>query len=132
MTSGIGVIVVLCSASGILIILKSGMSGMLYTGTSFQLAAKGVKSLNDDKWYGGQLEWGADPCILTSDNEVSDIFTGLVSTKSHGMGLGLAISRMIIDYHGGKLTAMSDGKDGASFEFVLPIASIDQNSARAE
>jgi signal transduction histidine kinase len=48
------------------------------------------------------------------------------------MGLGLAISRMIIDYHGGKLTALSDGKDGASFEFILPIASIDQNSARAE
>ena len=56
-------------------------------------------------------------------NKLSDLFTGLVSTKPHGMGLGLAISRMIIDYHGGKLTALSDGKDGASFEFVLPIAS---------
>src|SRR5262249_4639874 len=60
-------------------------------------------------------------------NKLSDIFSGLVSTKPHGMGLGLAISRMIIDYHGGKLTASSDGKDGASFEFVLPIASVDQN-----
>jgi C4-dicarboxylate-specific signal transduction histidine kinase len=67
-------------------------------------------------------------------NKLSDLFTGLVSTKPHGMGLGLglAISRMIIDYHGGKLTALSDGKDGTSFEFILPIASIDQNSARAE
>jgi signal transduction histidine kinase len=67
-----------------------------------------------------------------NSNKLSDIFTGLVSTKPHGMGLGLAISRMIIDYHGGKLTAFSDGNDGASFEFVLPVASIDQNSARAE
>src|SRR6516225_4385555 len=65
-------------------------------------------------------------------NKLSDLFTGLVSTKPHGMGLGLAISRMIIDYHGGKLIALSDGKDGASFEFVLPIASIDRDSARAE
>jgi len=65
-------------------------------------------------------------------NKLSDLFTGLISTKPYGMGLGLAISRMIIDYHGGKLTALSDGKDGASFEFVLPIASIDQNSAGAE
>jgi signal transduction histidine kinase len=49
------------------------------------------------------------------------------------MGLGLAISRMIIDYHGGKLTASSDGKDGASFQFVLPIASEDKDrDARAE
>jgi len=62
-------------------------------------------------------------------NKLSDIFTGLVSTKPHGMGLGLAISRMIIDYHGGNLTALSDGKDGASFQFVLPIASEDKDGA---
>ena len=56
-------------------------------------------------------------------DRLDSIFTPFVSTKTYGMGLGLAISRMIIDYHGGKLTALSDGKDGASFEFVLPIAS---------
>ena len=56
-------------------------------------------------------------------DELSDIFTAFVTTKPHGMGLGLAISRMIIDYHGGKLTAASDSKyGGASFQFVLPIA----------
>ena len=65
-------------------------------------------------------------------DRLDGIFTAFVSTKPNGMGLGLAISRMIIDYHGGKLIALSDGKDGASFEFVLPIPSIDQNSARAE
>ena len=60
-------------------------------------------------------------------DRLDGIFTAFVSTKPHGMGLGLAISRMIIDYHGGKLIASSDGKDGASFEFVLPIAPIDQD-----
>ena len=59
-------------------------------------------------------------------DRLDGIFTAFVSTKPHGMGLGLAISRMIIDYHGGKLTALSDGKDGASFEFVLPIAPIER------
>jgi signal transduction histidine kinase len=59
-------------------------------------------------------------------DRLDGIFTAFVSTKPHGMGLGLAISRMIIEYHGGKLTALSEGKDGASFEFVLPIASKDQ------
>ena len=63
-------------------------------------------------------------------DRLDGIFTAFVSTKPHGMGLGLAISRMIIDYHGGKLIALSDGKDGASFEFVLPIAPIAQDSAR--
>jgi signal transduction histidine kinase len=60
------------------------------------------------------------------------IFTTFVSTKQYGMGLGLPICRMIIDYHGGKLTASSDGKDGASFQFVLPIASSNKNGALAK
>jgi C4-dicarboxylate-specific signal transduction histidine kinase len=55
-------------------------------------------------------------------DQLGDIFTAFVTTKPHGMGLGLAISRMIIDYHGGKLTAASDSKcGGASFQFVLPF-----------
>ena len=66
-------------------------------------------------------------------DKLDSIFTAFVSTKRHGMGLGLAICRMIIEYHGGKLTASSDGKDGgAAFEFVLPIASVDKDGARAE
>jgi signal transduction histidine kinase len=56
-------------------------------------------------------------------DQLGDIFTAFVTTKPQGMGLGLAISRMIIDYHGGKLTAASDSEyGGASFQFVLPIA----------
>src|SRR5215472_6650766 len=65
-------------------------------------------------------------------DRLDSIFAAFVSTKPDGMGLGLAICRMIIDYHGGKLIALSDGKDGASFEFVLPIATTDQDSARAK
>ena len=58
---------------------------------------------------------GIDP---TQAETIFDVF---VTTKSEGMGLGLAICRMIIERHGGKLTASSDGKSGATFEFVLPI-----------
>jgi C4-dicarboxylate-specific signal transduction histidine kinase len=66
-------------------------------------------------------------------NRLDSIFTTFVSTKQHGMGigLGLTISRMIIDYHGGKLTASSDGKQGASFQFLLPTAPIDKDGIRA-
>jgi len=41
------------------------------------------------------------------------------SRQSHGIGLGLAICRMIVERHGG-LTAASDGNTGARFQFVLP------------
>jgi len=58
-------------------------------------------------------------------DKLDGIFTAFVTTKRHGMGLGLAISRMIVEYHGGKLTASSGQKGGASFQFVLPIASVE-------
>jgi signal transduction histidine kinase len=60
---------------------------------------------------------GIDP------EKLDRIFTAFVTTKAQGMGLGLAICRMIIEQHGGHLTASSDGKNGALFQFVLPIAS---------
>jgi signal transduction histidine kinase len=67
---------------------------------------------------------GIDPKQLDS------IFGAFFTTKAHGMGLGLAICRMIIERHGGRLTASSDGARGALFQFVLPIASTDKTSAR--
>jgi signal transduction histidine kinase len=58
---------------------------------------------------------GIDPRQLAS------IFDAFVTTKAHGMGLGLAICRMIVQRHGGQLSALSDGKNGARIQFVLPI-----------
>jgi signal transduction histidine kinase len=55
--------------------------------------------------------------------QLENIFAAFVTTKPHGMGLGLAICRMIIEHHGGRLTASSDGKSGTLFQFVLPIGS---------
>jgi signal transduction histidine kinase len=60
------------------------------------------------------------------------IFGAFFSSKSHGMGLGLAICRMIIEHHGGHLTASSDGKSGSLFQFVLPIESAEKGAARAK
>jgi signal transduction histidine kinase len=56
---------------------------------------------------------------------LDEIFGAFVTTKPHGMGLGLAICRMIAEHHGGELTATSDGKTGAAFRFVLPIKQSD-------
>ena len=56
-------------------------------------------------------------------NQLDTIFDAFVTTKSYGMGLGLAICRTIIEKHGGELSARSDGKQGAQFQFILPIHS---------
>ena len=49
------------------------------------------------------------------------IFEAFVTTKSHGMGIGLAICRTIVEQHGGELIASCDGKSGALFQVSLPI-----------
>jgi C4-dicarboxylate-specific signal transduction histidine kinase len=55
-----------------------------------------------------------------SPENLDSIFDTFFTTKSHGTGLGLAICRMIIERHGGQLSASSDGTSGALFQFVLP------------
>ena len=59
------------------------------------------------------------PGIDTS--KLDGIFGAFITTKADGMGLGLAICRMIIEKHNGQITASSDGKNGAKFQVVLPI-----------
>jgi PAS domain S-box-containing protein len=52
---------------------------------------------------------------------LDSVFEPFITTKPDGMGLGLAICRMIVERHDGKLSALSDGKNGARFELVLPV-----------
>ncbi len=58
---------------------------------------------------------GIDPKSL------DDIFDPFVTTKSQGIGLGLAICRMIVERHGGQLLASSRPEGGAQFDIVLPV-----------
>lgn len=48
------------------------------------------------------------------------IFESFVTTKSHGTGMGLAVSRSIVESHGGRLWAIANTGPGATFLFTLP------------
>ena len=63
-------------------------------------------------------------------DQLHGMFDAFVTTKSHGIGLGLAICNMIVERHGGQLTAVSDGKSGAQFQFSLPATSVEQSAHR--
>jgi len=58
---------------------------------------------------------GLDPKSL------DHLFDAFYTTKPHGLGMGLAISRSIVEAHGGRLWAAADAPHGAIFHFTLPI-----------
>ncbi len=49
------------------------------------------------------------------------IFESFFTTKPGGLGIGLSLSRRIIEAHDGRLWAESDGQCGATFRFTLPV-----------
>jgi PAS domain S-box-containing protein len=57
---------------------------------------------------------GLDPA------RVEHLFDAFYTTKSSGMGMGLSICRSIIEAHGGRIRAMANVPQGATFEFTLP------------
>jgi signal transduction histidine kinase len=55
------------------------------------------------------------------------IFDTFYTTKSHGMGIGLAISRSIVEAHGGRISASPGDPHGAVFQVVLPTCKLGES-----
>ncbi len=76
-----------------------------------------------------QSQGGEDGQVLISvsdtgvglpPQQTDKIFTAFFTTKTHGTGMGLRISRSIIESHGGRLWAADNSPCGARFQFTLP------------
>ena len=56
-----------------------------------------------------------------SSKNLENIFSAFYTTKPEGMGMGLAISRSIVEAHGGQLSASANVPNGAKFQFTMPL-----------
>ncbi|OBQ73589.1 PAS domain S-box protein [Mesorhizobium erdmanii] len=78
-----------------------------------------VSTARDD---GDMLIEVADTGPGISDEIAANLFQPFVTSKASGMGIGLSISKRIIEAHGGKIAARRNGNGGATFRLSLPIA----------
>ena len=93
------------------------------------LMLNGMEAMSE---RGGQLRIGArregeelivsvsDTGMGISADMLQEIFHPFVTTKVNGTGMGLAISRAIIESHGGRLWATANAESGSTFYFTLP------------
>lgn len=76
---------------------------------------------------GGMVEIGVSDTGPGLSEEVADrLFQPFVTTKENGMGVGLSISRSIVEAHGGRLWVEPSACGGASFRLTLPAGESDE------
>src|SRR5580658_2109571 len=77
-------------------------------------------------WVQSRIDESGDVLVAVSDSgtgfgsEMERVFTPFFTTKAKGMGMGLSISRSLIEGHGGRLWATRNSPHGAVFSFTLP------------
>jgi C4-dicarboxylate-specific signal transduction histidine kinase len=93
-------------------------------------AMSGVGAGPHKLWVSSELVAATEVVIAVRDSgpgldpqSLDRLFEAFYTTKPHGLGLGLAISRSIIAAHGGRLWATANVPHGAVFQFTLPIGS---------
>ena len=82
----------------------------------------GELSVTSGRGENGELLFSvSDTGVGLPPDKAIAIFEAFFTTKPQGTGMGLSISRSIIESHGGKLWAASGPGRGATFRFSLPI-----------
>jgi PAS domain S-box-containing protein len=94
-------------------LMLNGIEAMRGTGGELTIASTRVE-------HDQLLITVGDAGIGLPDDKAERIFDAFFTTKPHGTGMGLSISRRIIEAHGGRLWAIPNAARGAVFQFTLP------------
>jgi signal transduction histidine kinase len=94
-------------------LMLNGIEAMRETGGELTITSKNTED--------GQLLVSVnDSGIGLPAKEPDRIFQAFFTTKPQGTGMGLSISRRIIESHGGRLWASPNAGRGTTFQFTLP------------
>ena len=96
-------------------LMLNGMDAMKDMDGTRELAIKSQQAENEQV-----VVTVSDTGVGLPAQQGDQIFKAFFTTKSHGTGMGLSISRSIVESHGGRLWAADNSPRGASFHFALP------------
>src|SRR5258705_889447 len=96
-------------------LMINGIDAMKDVHETCELAVKSQRAENEQLMVSV-----SDTGVGLPSHRADQIFNAFFTTKRHGSGLGLSISRSIVESHGGRLWAADNSPRGASFCFTLP------------
>jgi PAS domain S-box-containing protein len=102
--------------------LQQVLMNLMLNGIEAMTGANGELIITSKRTNDGQLLTSvSDSGIGLPVGEGDRIFEAFFTTKEQGTGMGLSISRRIVESHGGHLWACANTGSGATFQFTLPI-----------
>ena len=103
--------------------LQQVLMNLLLNGIEAIMDGAGELTIRSQTTQGGLLISVSDTGVGLPTEKPDRIFNAFYTTKPQGTGMGLAISRSIIEAHGGRLWATPNAASGATFHFTLPAES---------
>jgi PAS domain S-box-containing protein len=111
--------------------LQQVLMNLMLNGIEAMKEAGGVLTVKTERGEGGEVLISVgDTGVGLPAGRADEIFNAFFTTKPQGSGMGLAISRSIVESHGGRLWATSDDGRGATFHFTLPTAVVEVSATK--
>ena len=108
--------------------LQQVLMNLMLNGIEAMKDTGGVLTVKSQLGEDGQIEISVnDTGPGLPVGKADQIFDAFFTTKPQGSGMGLAISKSIVESHGGRIWANGNGGRGATFHFTLPAAPAETN-----
>jgi signal transduction histidine kinase len=110
--------------------LQQVLMNLMLNGIEAMKETGGVLTVKTGRGEGGQvLTSVSDTGVGLPAERADEIFDAFFTTKPQGSGMGLAVSRSIVESHAGRLWATAHDGRGATFHFTLPTAIVEASAA---